>query len=322
MSELLRKSKITTLRRQSVSIKTKQGTDEITPIPLRSTIMTFNAWGTNLWPDRKNSVTSLIHSTRPDIILLQESTLEILEVISKMLPYHCFVSDFDSNIGWQTESNILWNALIFEDIQHGAEPLNMPDYPNRCLFWVRLRDRSDPTNEIFVATMHLPWPGCRTELKTGINQRVVGARTAIEILNKITKEGESIILGGDMNEDYAPGRILGEQMGFIDVFETLDIVAPPTHPVRPSAPEEENKPSRTLDWIYTNLSGKHRVVSAYVKTLRTGYPPASDHMPVIATIELATATSVLTASQQMQKDEEVEKLRALVNNNEEEMSIA
>ena len=202
MSELLRKSKITTLRRQSVSIKTKQGTDEITPIPLRSTIMTFNAWGTNLWPDRKNSVTSLIHSTRPDIILLQESTLEILEVISKMLPYHCFVSDFDSNIGWQTESNILWNALIFEDIQHGAEPLNMPDYPNRCLFWVRLRDRSDPTNEIFVATMHLPWPGCRTELKTGINQRVVGARTAIEILNKITKEGESIILGGDMNEDY------------------------------------------------------------------------------------------------------------------------
>ena len=322
MTELIRKSKITTLRRQSVSIKSKQTTDGITPIPLRTTIMTFNAWGSNLWPERKFSVKSLIHTTRPDIILLQENTLEILETISEMLPYHCFISDFDSNIGWQKESNILWNALIFEDVQHGAEPLGIPDYPDRCLFWVRLRDRSNTNNEILVATMHLPWPGCKTELKTGINQRLLATKTAIEQLRKVTKIGESIILGGDMNEDFAPGRILGEEMGFIDVFETLDIVAPPTHPVRPSSPEEENLPSRTLDWIYTTLSGRHRVISAYVKTLRTGFPPASDHMPVIATIELATSTSVLTASQQMQKDEEVGKLKALVNSIEGDSSVA
>lgn len=32
----------------------------------------------------------------------------------------------------------------------------------------------------------------------------------------------------------------------IDVFESLDLVAPFTHPVRPSLPQEEMRPNRTL----------------------------------------------------------------------------
>ena len=44
--------------------------------------------------------------------------------------------------------------------------------------------------------------------------------------------------------------------------------------------------NRTLDWILTALPTSCKVVAAMVKSVRGGSPPPSDHMPVIAVIEL------------------------------------
>ena len=40
------------------------------------------------------------------------------------------------------------------------------------------------------------------------------------------------IFGGDFNEDFHPLRILAEEMGMCDVFESLDLPPPITHPMR------------------------------------------------------------------------------------------
>ena len=72
----------------------------------------------------------------------------------------------------------------------------------------------------------------------------------------------------------------------VDVFEALDLPNPATHPARPTDPREDSFPSRTLDWIFTLLPFSDRVISAFVKQPRTGFPAPSDHMPVMACLEL------------------------------------
>jgi hypothetical protein len=95
---------------------------------------------------------------------------------------------------------------------------------------------------------------------------------------------------GDFNEDFHPTRIFNEELGFIDVFEALDISPPITHPVRPSDAREEQRPNRTLDWITTSLPYGNRVIGAYAKSVRGGsHPPPSDHLPVIAFFEFCNS---------------------------------
>jgi endonuclease/exonuclease/phosphatase family metal-dependent hydrolase len=104
-------------------------------------------------------------------------------------------------------------------------------------------------------------------------------------LRYLLPRDEPCILGGDFNEDFHPRRLLSEEMGMTDVFESLDLPPPATHPARPCDPREDSFPNRTLDWIFTLLPTSDRVVSAFVKQPRTSYPHASDHMPVLAVIE-------------------------------------
>lgn len=54
--------------------------------PLRVSIMTYNVWGTNLWPQRRPALSSLISSSKPDVLMLQEATPEILSCLDSALP--------------------------------------------------------------------------------------------------------------------------------------------------------------------------------------------------------------------------------------------
>ena len=86
-------------------------------------------------------------------------------------------------------------------------------------------------------------------MTTGINQRIPATLSVCKALKDsvLTKSAkEAIILAGDFNDDYHPLRILNEEMGFIDVFESLDLVSPSTHPVRPSDFQEEMRPNRYI----------------------------------------------------------------------------
>lgn len=258
--------------------------------PVRVSVMTLNVWGKKLWPERSISLQQLLTSMRSDVILLQEITPEILASIESALPAHSRIRIdhvTTSFRGWENGgSNIFWNDTILEKIDHGHADLDFVDYPDRGLFWARFRVRANPSIMFFVSTVHMPWSGCNEELSTGVNQRIIATSRVCETLRRLTTAGEPCILGGDFNDDFHPVRILNEELGYIDVFESLDLSPSWTHPVRPSDPEEETRPNRTLDWITTCLPFNSRVIAAFTKSVRGRWPPASDHLPVVAVLEL------------------------------------
>lgn len=253
--------------------------------PTRISIMTFNIWGNHYWPTRRDSLTQLFVITQPDIILLQEVTIEILDFLTNILPYHKHIKS-DVIRGWSTESNIFYDSRLFHLDSHGAVSLNIEEYPDRSLFWARLRLKAIPTIALLCSTAHLPWPGSITELSTGINQRIGCCQMICESLRELTVAEEVIFFAGDFNDDFHPLRILRES-GFRDVFELLDLPPPITHPVRPSDPREESRPNRTLDWITCMLPESSKIIAAYAKQIRGGcHPPPSDHFPVVAVVEV------------------------------------
>lgn len=269
--------------------------------PIRISIMTLNLWGDNYWPGRSESLSQLIISTKPDILLVQEASIEILQHIEKLLVSHCYIKpnqssdrDVDSiDNGWICECNIFWDSKLLIMTEHGCESLNLKEYPMRSLFWVRLSLLANTNIKLFCSTVHFPWQGCETELSTGINQRIGCSYQVCEFLRVLCRSSDCIILGGDFNDDFHPIRIFNGEIGLIDVFELADLPPPITHPVRPSDAREEGRPNRTLDWILCGLPTYARVLGAFVKQIRGGkFPPPSDHYPVMAFIEITPPPTV------------------------------
>lgn len=236
--------------------------------------MSFNIWGNFYLSERTNNLKNTLKLISSDIILLQEVTLENLQIIIETLPHYNYIKD--KEIYWQTESNILWNNNLFIYINSGYYSFNHIEYPGRGLFWVRLALKSQPNNEFIVSTSHLPWVGSNKEIITGINQRIECSRLILQYLNIISNPNEPIIFGGDLNDDFHPLRILrGEEyilsslsstilssndennnpqhqnqnqnqkqlVKLYDVFELLDLPPIITHPVRPSDIREEMRVS-------------------------------------------------------------------------------
>ena len=253
--------------------------------PTRVTVTTFNVWGEKFWPERAGPLADTLLTLRSDVYLFQEVTPAIIKCLDETLGGYQRVKA-ESREGWLKESNIYWNSNIFDLIDFGFGDLGMEDYPLRGLFWVRLALK-DTKKTVFFSTAHFPWVGAQTEVETGINQRIRAALKVCEHLRRLVPPQEAAVFAGDLNEDFHPVRILSEECAFIDVFESLDLVPPVTHPVRPSAPEEEMKPNRTLDWILCSLPAQARVIAAFAKTIRGGrLPPVSDHLPVVAVLEV------------------------------------
>lgn len=268
----------------------------VEPFPARVTVMTYNVWGDKHWPERSATLQQVIAATRADIMVLQEVTPPILDAIGSVLVSHCRLQASDvhstSSSSYVDEDwekcglSIMWNDGLYKLEKMGFSNYKNETYPERGLLWARLSVRADPRIKFMVSTVHMPWGGCESELTSGINQRIPTTLAICQSLKDALEPKEALILAGDFNDDFHPLRLLNEEMGFIDVFESLDLVPMHTHPVRPSDYQEEMRPNRTLDWIMTVLPTSCKVVSAMVKTFRGGWPAASDHMPVIAVIEL------------------------------------
>mmetsp|Transcript_2674 Transcript_2674/g.2852 ORF Transcript_2674/g.2852 Transcript_2674/m.2852 type:complete len:258 (-) Transcript_2674:179-952(-) len=254
--------------------------------PTRITVATYNLWGQNYWPERSDALTQLLSTIRSDVYLFQEVTKDIIKCLDENLVNYQRVKS-ESREGWTKESNIYWNTEIFDLVDFGFGDLGMDDYPLRGLFWVRLSLKDDSKKTVFFSTAHFPWVGSETEIQTGVNQRIPAALKVCEHLRRLVPVQEAAVFAGDLNEDFHPVRILAEECAFIDVFESLDLAPPITHPVRPSDPLEEQRPNRTLDWILCSLPIQCRVVAAFAKTIRGGGRPPSDHLPVIAVLEIA-----------------------------------
>lgn len=262
------------------------------PFPARISVTTYNVWGNTLWPERANSLKSVLHVLKSEVYLLQEVTPEIIAYLDTNLTNYKRVEPIpstlnDINAGWINQCNIYWNDDLLTMVDFGKSEIGVEDQPTKAMFWGRLSLKAQPEITFFVSTVSFPSPDCPAELRTGINQRIPATINLCECLRKLLEPNEAVILAGDFNDDFHPIRILQEEMGMLEVFESLDLPAPSTYPVRPSYPMEEMHSNRTRDWIMTSLPPQCRVISAFAKERRGGEgPPPSSHKPITAIFEI------------------------------------
>jgi endonuclease/exonuclease/phosphatase family metal-dependent hydrolase len=188
--------------------------------------------------------------------------------------------------------------------------------PHRRLLWAVLTDRTSSSGRAFlVATAHFTWQGAPgwEELP---NPRAAQAKKAASTLERLAQEYTAAqppsdhpaqasiptIFMGDLNECFAPTRVLSAA-GFVDCFTELCMYPKqPTHPQRPCADaSEEALPDSVMDWIFSRnpASGAAslRCLLASVVTNAQGRQVqnspagsvvwASDHKPVTAVYELS-----------------------------------
>ena len=271
--------------------------------PLRLAVCTLNVWGHApgpVNPDRRAALLKTISALASDIFLLQEVSPSILEDIDARLPEYARIPSGEGEGeggGWTSESQIYFRRSLLTLVAHGVEMdvgMTGAYFARRGLFWARLQVVAPNLSHksVFVATCHLPWVGGEEECATGLNPRVGCCHLIRRHLNRLINAADSLaVFGGDLNEDFHPPRILtaappdddrGAGTPFLELFASLDMAPPPTHPVRPSDPSEQERPNRTIDWLFHR--GAVRVVAAFAKTPRG--QNGSDHLPVIGVYEL------------------------------------
>src|SRR5690606_13074408 len=100
----------------------------------RFSLVTYNLWGTNRWPDREPALRSFLETMYPDILAVQELREQTRQVLDETLDRHARVDDpFE---GWTREGNIYWRTDLFQMAEYGAEEIEIKE-PLRRLFWVR-----------------------------------------------------------------------------------------------------------------------------------------------------------------------------------------
>jgi hypothetical protein len=100
-------------------------------IPTRISMVTYNLWNTQRWPEREPALRKFLAVFKPDILCLQELRSETLQCISESLATHTHVKD--ELPGWTNESNIFWNRDYFTEVAHGLETLDMPEEAKQAL---------------------------------------------------------------------------------------------------------------------------------------------------------------------------------------------
>jgi endonuclease/exonuclease/phosphatase family metal-dependent hydrolase len=271
----------------------------------RISMMTFNMWKvTNYpgnWPQRRLPLLECLSTFTPDILCVQELHPLFHDVIVEAMPSHVYVKD--EFAGWQNEGNIYWNSDLFDMIEYGACDIGMKE-PLRRLFWVLLKIKTSDqtmekqnqlknisTQQILVSTAHYTWEGHTEECKADANLRKQQAQRTTTALHDLqSKFGDprlAVFFMGDLNENFHPRRILREA-GFIDCFTALRLPCLPTHPQRPSAPQEDVLCDSTLDWITQNNYARPILAKVLKDLLCTGGYSVSDHCPVMCIYEVGS----------------------------------
>ena len=250
--------------------------------PVRLSIVTYNLWGNERWPERAPALRRFCETYRPDIMGVQELTEDSRDLIDDALPHHARVHD--DFPGWTTEGNLWWNTEIFELVDHGAEDVGFEVDQDRRLFWVRLRVEDRPQT-LWIGDVHLTAPDTREELDEGRSSRVREIKRVIEALRHLVADDEPAFLVGDFADALAPlAHLFGS--GYSSCFAKLDQIPPPTMPsFGESLLAYGFSSSFVFDWIVANERARPVAASSphtYVNDL-----PPSDHWPVHAVYELA-----------------------------------
>jgi endonuclease/exonuclease/phosphatase family metal-dependent hydrolase len=248
--------------------------------PVRVSVVTYNLWGTERWPEREPALRSFCRLFIPDVLCVQELEPETRAVLDDELPTHDRVED--SFAGWAHCSNVWWNRALFESVAHGAEDVAIAREPDRRLFWVRLKVL-DRDQTLFVGTVHFTDQGTPEELGQGRSTRVAETNQTIAALRRLVGAAEPAMLVGDFNDALLPlGPLFAA--GYKSCFGVLGQLPPPTMPSGISRFPPGFATAFVLDWIVANQHA--RAVSAASPHVYAAEVPPSDHWPVQAVYEL------------------------------------
>lgn len=127
--------------------------------PVRMSIVTYNLWGTKRWEERSPALRRFCTTYLPDVMGVQELSVESGALIDEALPDHSRVEDDFS--GWTTEGNIWWHNGLFELVTHGAEDIGIEAPDDRRLFWVPPPAAGPATDPL--GRLHAPDRGRHTQ---------------------------------------------------------------------------------------------------------------------------------------------------------------
>lgn len=245
--------------------------------PFRFSLMTVNLWNTELWELRSSTVKKFLDSYRSDICCFQELRPQTIEDLDRFLSDYDRISD--SLPGWTNEGNIYYRRTLFEEMEHGAISLEMPEIDRR-LFWVRLQIIGTNTT-LVIANVHLTHQENSDECSTGYSYRHNQAiRMGME-LDTLVDDNERVIVCGDFNDPIHPSRQLRER-GFHDTFHFLGIAQEPTFPC--AVMTQEIHVTQAIDKIL--FRGKLCPVLASVPHFYHNHTGISDHWSVISVFSL------------------------------------
>lgn len=249
--------------------------------PVRVSLVTYNLWGDEHWPERAPALAAFCALYRPDVLCVQELTAETQQFLDTELASHARVHD--PYEGWTTQSNLWWRSDLFDEVEHGAADVQIVAYPLRRLFWVRLRPR-DHNESFVVSTVHLTDAAAGDELSTGISPRLRETEAVVAALGATVADGEPAFLTGDFNDTLLPlGTLFGS--GYRSCYGSLGQLPPATMPTsvgRFGAPGFAA--AFVYDWIVANRHA--RAVSASSPHVYVDERAPSDHWPVHAVYEL------------------------------------
>jgi endonuclease/exonuclease/phosphatase family metal-dependent hydrolase len=250
--------------------------------PIRISLLTYNLWTSQRWPEREPALREFFECYRPDIICLQELCEQTRSTVDAALPDHHRVDD--PFPGWTCESNIYWNARLFQEVAFGVENVAITSNPHRGLFWVRLQVIATG-QPIFVSTAHFTYQEHPDEIRTGQSPRLAQVEETIKVLKKFVSPGEPAFFMGDLNDPVLPTYKLAEA-GYQSCFVRMNLVPPPTWPSFPTANivDWQRLTTQTMDWIVSNRFA--RPISASAPQFYSGDLSPSDHWPVLALYQL------------------------------------
>ena len=248
--------------------------------PVRVSIVTYNLWGTERWPARAPALAEFCARYQPDLLCVQELTETTRAFLDDTLGAHARVHD--PYRGWATESNLWWRADLFEAVEHGAAEFGNVRYPDRRLFWVRLRPR-ERAGTVVVSTVHLT-DQATDELQTGVSPRVAETESIVATLADLVRDDEAAFLTGDLNDSLAPVVTLFAA-GYTSCFGALGQLTPTTMPTSLGRfGGGAFSTAFVYDWIVANRHARAVAASSPHVTVDDVAP--SDHWPVHAVYEL------------------------------------
>lgn len=247
----------------------------MTPVPERFVATTYNLWQSTRWQERERPLQAYVELTRPDLLCVQESSIDSQRGLDTWLPDHGRVHD--DFVGWQTQGNVYYSRALFAMDEHGAEDVGQQTHDRR-LFWTRLRLLGSGT-PLLVATIHLTFQGTETERLQGLSPRIEEMGRALAALARLRRGEEPVLLMGDFNDSINVARLLRAD-GFVDSFESSGSPRRPTHPATPMALGTP----QVIDWQFHK--GAVRSMGSYVGDFFLDGVAPSDHRPVTTTYGL------------------------------------